>query len=316
MGEGSQQGGESGAFQGELFDLPLGERLKIARVEQKQELESAAYQLKLEASVLLAIEEGDGPPHGLPEVFYQGVIRNYARLLEVEIRPGDLPQGGHGRVEAGRERHKSDPRTAREGVATQLQGSVAPAVDRAKELLARVDGNWVHWIKENPLIPAVVLLLVIITFSMFSGDEEVATVEQEAGVVEQSAEEEEVSSEAEAAVESQQQTEQKQSEAESKDGEGSVVAEAPVDAMSVPRGKVTLRYVDGSWTQIRDGMGRVLVKRMLDAGTIEDFEGPLPLEVKLGNAIGVRVHFNEAPFDHLNYIEDNNTAEFVLGTVE
>jgi hypothetical protein len=58
------------------------------------------------------------------------------------------------------------------------------------------------------------------------------------------------------------------------------------------------------------------VKRTLDAGAVEDFEGPLPLKVNLGNAIGVRVQFNSQPFDHLNYIDDNNIAQFVLGGEE
>ena len=79
---------------------------------------------------------------------------------------------------------------------------------------------------------------------------------------------------------------------------------------------VTIRYIDDSWTQVVDGLGRVLVKRMLDAGAIETFEGTLPLEVNLGNAIGVRVQFNGEPFDHLNYIDDNNIAQFLLGGQE
>ena len=45
-------------------------------------------------------------------------------------------------------------------------------------------------------------------------------------------------------------------------------------------------------------------------------QGTLPLEVNLGNAIGVRVQFNGEPFDHLNYIDDNNIAQFLLGGQE
>lgn len=311
MGEGSQQGGQAGgAFQRELFELPLGERLKIARVEQKLELESAAYQLKLEASVLSAIEEGSGPPHGLPEVFYQGFVRNYARMLGVEIDSGELQKGSH--VEVSREGHQRTSRSPRQSITTQLQGSVGPAVERIQAVLGRVDGGWIHWLKENPLIPAVVLLLVIVMFSMFPRDEAMETVEQEAAVAEQV---DGIEAKQEVAAEPQQE-EQGEEKAVVPEAESGDATEAPTNAMVVSRGKVTLRYVDGSWTQVRDGMGRVLVKRMLDAGTIEHFEGPLPIEVKLGNAIGVRVQFNEEPFDHLNYIEDNNTAEFVLGAAE
>jgi cytoskeleton protein RodZ len=102
------------------------------------------------------------------------------------------------------------------------------------------------------------------------------------------------------------------------DGESATAAPlAPAEvAPPATRGTVTIRYIDRSFTQITDGLGRVIVKRMLDAGAVEDFEGPLPLQINLGNAIGVRVKFNGEPFDHLNYIDDNNIAQFLLGGAE
>ncbi|MBL6969737.1 MAG: DUF4115 domain-containing protein, partial [Gammaproteobacteria bacterium] len=84
---------------------------------------------------------------------------------------------------------------------------------------------------------------------------------------------------------------------------------------SVNDGVVTIQYIDSAWTRITDGLGRVLVKRSLDAGTIKDFKGPLPLKVDLG-ASRVDIKFNGKPFDFLNYINDDGTVQFVLESNE
>ncbi len=88
------------------------------------------------------------------------------------------------------------------------------------------------------------------------------------------------------------------------------------EIITIPRGKVEIVYQESAWTRVEDGLGRQLVKRMFDAGTRKAFEGALPLEVALGNAAGVVIYFNDKLFDHLNYIEDDNTARFILGEEE
>ncbi len=302
MNEREKKGGNGAAdkvsVQEELFEMPLGERLREKRLERSLELDDVAHYLKVESSVVLLIEDGGDPPHNIPDVFYQGFVRNYARYMGVEIKTGEMQKTG----------------TALDGtllgkrrIATpSINFNLKPVVERIRagveELSAQVKDNLPASIMDNPFPPLAALLAVIaLSWLLLSGD---SAVDEEAKQVAPS-------------VDNSVGADPKVSSQDVPRTDGTVVEEPQetsgrVDAMSLPRGTVTIRYIDRSWTQVKDGMGRVLVKRMLDAGAIQDFEGPLPLEVKLGNAIGVRVKFNGESFDHLNYIDDNNTAQFVL----
>lgn len=277
--------------QGELFEKPLGERLREARLEQGVDLADVSHQLKVEEPVLVAIEEGSKPPRGLPDVFFKGFIRNYARYLKVEISAKETAVN-----------------------APSLSASMPGAVGRSKIARPSIDissrvgsvvetvGGWgrnfvkdpVNEAKENPLPLIAILLLFVLTLWLLSGDEPAG----EQPVVEP------VSTET---VDS------------SDDSAVAIEEESAKPAKStkpaVNDGVVTIQYIDSAWTRITDGLGRVLVKRSLDAGTIKDFTGPLPLKVDLG-ASRVDIKFNGKPFDFLNYINDDGTVQFVLESNE
>jgi cytoskeleton protein RodZ len=98
-----------------------------------------------------------------------------------------------------------------------------------------------------------------------------------------------------------------------------IAAQAPQPETSIqapPRGTLRLEFTDRSWTQVEDGLGRVLEKRTVEAGSTNRYEGVLPFRVTLGNAVYVRVYFNDQEYDHLNDITDNNIARFQLGAPE
>lgn len=290
----------SDSVQGELFEKPLGERLRAERMEQNLELEDIAHHLKVESSVLLSIEEGSGPPHGLPDVFYKGFTRNYARHLGVKIKADEVRTSAttlEGSL-AGKKR------IATPSVNLDLE-RLKPLIGQAGALAARLVGR----VRENPLYAVAPLLVVGLVLWVLSGDESpsgqeiaVEAVTDNKGVA-QSAQKE---GPAEVKAD---QTMSRPQESQSV----TAVSKSPeIDPMSVPRGTVTIQYIDGAWTQIRDGLGRVPVKGMVNAGVIKDVEGPLPLEVSLGKS-RVRVKFNGEEFDFLNYINDDGTVHFVLG---
>ena len=289
------------SVQEELLEKPLGDRLREKRVEQDIALDDVAHQLKVESSVLLSIEDGGGPPHGLPDVFYKGFIRNYARYLGVEIGANEV-QVSSAALDGtllGKKRISTP--------SINLKLDLKPVVEWIRSLvgdsLNLLKNNPLESIKENPFPLLATLLLLVALVWWLSGSDQAP---EEVPVSDEVVAEKIIVDEAELGIADEDVAQQEEVESSS----------APVDMMAAPRGVVTIRYIDGSWTQVKDGMGRVLVKRMLDAGAIRDFKGPLPLEVKLGNAIGVRVKFNGKPFDHLNYIDDNNTAQFILESGE
>lgn len=295
----------------------LGQQLRNRRKEKGLEVEDVAHHLKLDPALLHAFEEEREPPHGLPEVYCKGFLRNYARYLGVELQPGQITSC-----------KVSELNVERRSAAQQKpRRSLLPFILIALLLLGWLvtggDLNKITGGKSEEGTPAPAVEHEEKAAEVVAPIEKVETAQAEkpAAVVEEKVV-------PETAVEA---TIPPETEEAPAAGTPAVVPEAAPAAMAeatpseeekevapaptaeAKRGTVTIRYIDRSWTQVTDGLGRVLVKRMLDAGAVEDFEGPLPLEVNLGNAIGVRVLFNGEPFDHLNYIDDNNIAQFTFG---
>ncbi len=301
-------------------EASLGRQLRAHREARGLTIEDASHHLKIDSALLQDFEEEREPSHNLPEVYCKGFLRNYARFLGVEIQPGQIKAC-----------RTSDIR-----------------LDEADETYASKRSLLPY------LLAAVVVLLVLFFVSGNLNDQPPVVDETMTEKSVPAVEERVVSPPVTTSAEAQQpDTAQSESEAdqpemvkpvtvERGDSASATAPEAEATPSEVPattpaaeevvtdapatvveesapiekRGTVTIRYIDRSFTQVTDGLGRVIVKRMLDAGAVEDFEGPLPLEVNLGNAIGVRVQFNGEPFDHLNYIDDNNIAQFVLGGEE
>ncbi|HEY2862967.1 MAG TPA: RodZ domain-containing protein [Casimicrobiaceae bacterium] len=78
-----------------------------------------------------------------------------------------------------------------------------------------------------------------------------------------------------------------------------------VDAMLV------LRYEGPSWTEIRDQRGQMLISRLVDADSIEPFDGTPPFSVVIGNARAVTLVYRGQPVDLAPYTR-LNVARLVL----
>ena len=90
-------------------------------------------------------------------------------------------------------------------------------------------------------------------------------------------------------------------------------------SQSVPRpggpvasASLEMAFHDNSWTEVRDSRGKVLVYRMVEAGSLLELEGVPPLSVLLGYAPGVSITYNGRPFDLSGYTR-NDIARFKVG---
>ena len=84
-----------------------------------------------------------------------------------------------------------------------------------------------------------------------------------------------------------------------------VAANAAVDAVLV------IRYEGPSWTEIRDSAGQTLISRLVDADSIEPFDGAPPFSIVIGNARAVTLLYRGQPVDLAPYTR-LNVARLVL----
>jgi len=82
-------------------------------------------------------------------------------------------------------------------------------------------------------------------------------------------------------------------------------ADAAADAMLV------VRYEGPSWTEIRDSAGRMLISRLVDADSVEPFDGAPPFSIVIGNARAVTLVYRGQPVDLAPYTR-LNVARLVL----
>lgn len=310
--------------EGDHSGRSLGEQLRLKRREKGMEIQDIAHHLKLDPALLLAFEEERDPPHGLPEVYCKGFLRSYARYLGVEIQPGQIKSCRVSELQ-------SEPVASSYTQRRSLLPFILIALVVLVWLVTGGDLNGYQKLltggggepEKTEVIAEKPAETLKSNSTTTAQDSETVTPEPATALDPEASppalvEPEEGTVEAQPSAESEEQKEREQpavAEPAVDEATPEVPAE-PASAAPPTRGTVTIRYIDSSWTQVTDGLGRVLVKRTLDAGAVEDFEGPLPLQINLGNAIGVRVQFNGELFDHLNYIDDNNIAQFVLGGEE
>lgn len=85
----------------------------------------------------------------------------------------------------------------------------------------------------------------------------------------------------------------------------------PGEAKNLTRVKFTLGAA--SWIEVYDDNGKRLYYDLAPAGDSLELSGAGPLQVFLGNAPGVSIELNGAPFDLKPYARSDNTARFKLG---
>ena len=85
----------------------------------------------------------------------------------------------------------------------------------------------------------------------------------------------------------------------------------PGEAKNLTHVKFTLGAA--SWIEVYDNNGKRLYYDLAPAGDSLELSGAGPLQVFLGNAPGVSIELNGAPFDLKPYARADNTARFKLG---
>lgn len=77
---------------------------------------------------------------------------------------------------------------------------------------------------------------------------------------------------------------------------------------------VRFAYREESWTEIVDATGERLYFDLARAGSVVEVSGEPPLSVFLGNSPGVDIQVDGRPFDQSRYNRAGNVARFRLGT--
>ena len=75
--------------------------------------------------------------------------------------------------------------------------------------------------------------------------------------------------------------------------------------------RIEIAFVADSWIELRDGAGNVEFSGTVPAGSTRSFEAQPPVDVVVGNASGVRITYNDRPFDLASH-ENRNIARFRL----
>jgi cytoskeleton protein RodZ len=93
---------------------------------------------------------------------------------------------------------------------------------------------------------------------------------------------------------------------------GALTAPAAKDVKSIPgQGRVFMEFADDSWVEITDGDGKVLMAQLNPGGSRRVVSGHPPLSLVIGNAAAVRVVYNDRPVDLVPYVKVE-VARFTL----
>jgi cytoskeleton protein RodZ len=86
---------------------------------------------------------------------------------------------------------------------------------------------------------------------------------------------------------------------------------APVASAVTGQAPLQVRARQASWIEVVDARSQVLVSRTLAAGEVAEFDGAVPLRIKIGNASGTELSFRGRPVD-LNALSRDNVARLEL----
>jgi len=68
---------------------------------------------------------------------------------------------------------------------------------------------------------------------------------------------------------------------------------------------ILIKANQASWVEARDAQGRVLLSRLVAAGEDLAIDGPKPVRLVIGNAVGVELRFRQQPVDLQPLTRDN-----------
>ena len=271
---------------------PAGAMLRAAREAAGLSLDAVAQQLKLAPRQVLALEEGDYA--ALPgRTFVRGFLRNYARLVRVDAA----------------------------AVLAALDGRDAPALDLpALQPTAPTIGElptnerarpgWARWAIPLTLVAAIATATIYeVSRSYVDGRHSGAPAPAAADTERPAARREATPPGNESPLPNPM--------ASSPAASGAGTAE-PAPAPAAPSAPVlgtmpvaepptgtdaplVLTFRDSSWTEVKDGTGRLLVSQMMAAGQTRAVAGTPPFEVVLGNASAASVTYHGKPVDLAPY---------------
>lgn len=100
-------------------------------------------------------------------------------------------------------------------------------------------------------------------------------------------------------------------------GAAPIAAETSLDAKTLPSARadakplapgskrIELKFEGESWVQIRSSTGEMLMNKINSAGNEQAVSGQPPFQIVIGAATGVRMRYNNAPFDLAPHIRDD-----------
>ncbi len=77
---------------------------------------------------------------------------------------------------------------------------------------------------------------------------------------------------------------------------------------------LTVTYTEVSWTEIKDADANLLMRGLIEAGTVRKLNGKAPFHVLLGNSPGVVVELNGQRFDHSRFKRSDRVAKFQVSS--
>jgi len=292
--------------------LTAGAMLRAGREAMGLSQDAVAQQLKLAPRQVTALEEGDFAR--LPgRTFVRGFLRNYARLVRVDpeavlaaLAGGDAPAPDSPALHA-----------------TAPTIGLLPTTDHAKP-------GWTRWGIPLTLV-AVIATAAVYEFTRGKGDAQRAPAAPvvsppAAGEPERPAPPKPAPAAGETALPNPIAIATPGAEPGGKADAAapSLPTAAPTaastaqpDAAPNPPGPVTaeatlvLTFRDASWTEVKDGSGRVLVSQMIPGGQSRAIAGTPPFDVVIGNAAEVRATFRGQPLD-LVAVTQKNVARFIV----
>lgn len=285
-------------------DISVGDQLRAARERSGFDQKEIARELKLDLSVISALENNDF--ERLPEpIFVCGYLRAYANLVSIP----------------------SDPLVA----AFTNRGYQPPPIARQKPAKTQVSSRDT---KVRGVSIGIALVLVVLLITWWRGNSlditdtapvpeaEEETTPLAAGVgAEPDTATDSVAREAAPAPASVQplpparvETAVERPVAVAAQPDETPAA-TPAPATIIPAGpqsRVVMMFAADSWVEIEDAAGNKLVYDLMREGRSHELTGVAPFKVFLGNAPGVKIEYNGKPFDFTPYIR-GDLAHFRLG---
>lgn len=288
-------------------ELSIGNALKSAREEKAYSINYIASETLLHEKVIAALEAEDYSQ--LPSaVFVGGYIRAYAKVLEIDAEP--LIEI-YKKIEPSQPVSKVSSRVKQKALFQQANNKqpIISTMLVVAVLLGLTSSWWLQREIEYPVelfpedIPGVENLVSDqaddehqVGLGEISPDNESSLVSNQDSVIKQ------VEVEESASI-----IDRVLSIAESDDEPQPIVSGNVQDPV-----KITVTFLEESWTEIFDVRKRRLLHGLIKPGAVRVVYGEAPFNIFFGNAQGVEVKINDKLFDHIRYARKNKTARFLV----